>query len=369
MPPIFYPSLHDRPREGGFSLTGYMTLLIAVIMLPMLALVTIIAWDYGTAARRTIEAQRLDVANNIKILIDREIEQTAGFLGGISNAQGLRQSRPEVIARVSAQASSRGFQSLIVYDLEGSPTPESADAAQRVPATSVGLAEIKAGAKFFVSNLIPEAAGKPGLYFVSVPMMSDGKVVAMLSGGLEPRRLQRLLLEAGLREGWQAGIVDRNAVLLARDRMAEKYVGVPGQPPMVAAVRSGNPSGLFDVIDRTGVSVKNAFERSSTSGWVAGVAVPTAVVNAPLWKTALIMTVIGIVMTLVSLLLAVLVASHLSRSIRRLGIAAVAIASGDVVRMPASNIAELQAVSRSIEVTGAVARRDRRANITGVTRS
>ena len=65
-----------------------------------------------------------------------------------------------------------------------------------------------------------------------------------------------------------------------------------------------------------------------------------------------------------SLLLAFLVASHLSRAIQRLGIAAVAIASGDVVRMPASNIAELQDVSRSIEVTGAVARRNRRANIT-----
>jgi Na+-transporting methylmalonyl-CoA/oxaloacetate decarboxylase gamma subunit len=186
----------------------------------------------------------------------------------------------------------------------------------------------------------------------------------MLAGGLQPKRLQRLLFEAGLREGWQAGIVDRNAILLARDRLPEMYVGVVAQQPMVAAVSGGKPSGLFDVVDRTGISVKNSFERSASTGWVVGVAVPTAVVNEPLWRTALIMTGLGIVMTLLSLLLAVLVASHLSRSIRRLGIAAVAIASGDVVRMPASNIAELQDVSRSIEVTGAVARRNRRANVT-----
>ena len=369
MPPVFYPSLHDEPRKGGFSLTGYMTLLIAVIMLPMLALVTIIAWDYGTAARRTIEAQRLDVANNVKILIDREIDQTAGFLGGIAtSAQGLRSSRPDVIARVSAQASARGFQSLIVYDLDGTPTPGSAGAAHHVPATSVGLAEIKAGARFFVSNLIPDAADKPGLYFVSVPFMEDGKVVAMLAGGLQPQRLQRLLFEAGLREGWHAGIVDRNAILLARDTLPETYVGVVAQPPMVAAVGGGKTSRLFDVVDRSGVSVKNSFERLATAGWVVGVAVPTSVVNAPLWKTALMMTGLGIVMTLLSLVLAILVASHLSRSIRRLGIAAVAIASGDVVRMPASNIAELQDVSRSIEVTGAVARRNRRANVTNLNR-
>ena len=364
MRPVFYPSLYDRPQEGGLSLTSYMTLLIAVIMLPMLLLVTIMAWDYGTAARRTIEAQRLDVANNIKILIGREIDQTVGFLSGITiSAQGLRSSRPDVVARVTAQMTDRGFASLIVYDLDGVPTAASAEAAQRVPAASVGLAEIKGGARFFVSNLIPDAGPRPGLYFVSVPFMVDGKLVAMLVGGLQPRRLQRLLFEAGLRDGWQAGIVDRNAVLLARDRLPEMYVGVVSQPPMVEAVRSGKSSGLFDVVNRTGVSVKNAFERSSVTGWTVGVAVPKAVVDAPLWRTAVIMTVIGLVLTLSSLLLAVLVASHLSRAIRRLGIAAVAIASGDVVRMPPSNIAELQDVSRSIEVTGAVARRNRRANL------
>ena len=350
MPPVFYPTLHDRPREGGFSLTGYMTLLIAVVMLPMLVLVTIIAWDYGNAARRTIEAQRLDVANNIKILIDREIDQTAGFLDGLANAQGLRSNRKEAIDRVMGLARDRGFQSLVVYDLAGAPTSASTAVVAPVAADKVGLAEIKAGARFFVSNLIADAGETPGRYFVSVPIVDDGTVVAILAGGLQPKRLQRLLFEAGLRESWQAGIVDRNAVLLARDRLPEMYVGMSGQPPMVEAVRSGKSSGLFDVVDRTGVSVKNAFERSATTGWVTGVAVPKAVVDAPLWKTALVMTVIGIVLTLVSLVLAILVASYLSRSIRRLGIAAVAIASGDVVRMPVSNIAELQDVSRSIEV-------------------
>jgi hypothetical protein len=366
--PIFYPSLHDRPREGGFSLAGYMTLLIAVVMLPMLALVTIVAWDYGNAARRTIEAERLDVANNIKILIDREIDQTTGFLDGLANAQGLRSNRKEAIDRVMGLARDRGFQSLVVYDLAGAPTSASTAVVAPVAAEKVGLPEIKAGARFFVSNLIADAGDKPGLYFVSVPIVDDGKVVAILAGGLQPKRLQRLLFEAGLRESWQAGIVDRNAILLARDRLPEMYVGMSGQPPMVDAVRSGKSSGLFDVVDRTGVSVKNAFERSATTGWVTGVAVPKALVDAPLWKTALVMTAIGIVLTLVSLVLAILVASHLSRSIRRLGIAAVAIASGDVVRMPSSNIAELQDVSRSIEVTGAVARRHIHANVTRLTR-
>ncbi len=361
MAPILYPSSLDRSEKGGLPLSGYMLLLIAAMLLPMLALVAIVARDYGLAARRTIEAQRLDVANNIKILIDREIDQTAGFLDGISNAPGLRNNRAEVIERVADMARERGYRSLAVYDLSGQPTLASVNVAQPPPAASVGLAEIAAGARVFVSNLIPrDGTDKPGLYYVSVPMVEDGKPVAILSAGLPPQRLQRLLFEAGLREHWSAGIVDRNGILLARSRLPERYVGMPSQEQMVQAVHGTASAGLFDVVDRDGIQVKNAFERSSTSGWMTGVAVPAVIVDAPLWHTAIIMTVIGGVLTLVSLALALLVASHLSRAIRRLGIAAVAIASGDMVRMPDSNIAELRDVSRSIEVTGEVARFHRR---------
>ena len=38
MAPVFYPPLHDKTTGGGLSLTGYMLLLIAAIMLPMLIL-------------------------------------------------------------------------------------------------------------------------------------------------------------------------------------------------------------------------------------------------------------------------------------------------------------------------------------------
>ena len=361
MAPVFYPPLHTKTTGGGLSLAGYMLLLIAAIMLPMLILIAIVARDYGSAARRTIEAQRLDVASNIKILIEREIDQTAGFLDGISNAPLLRTGNVEFIERVTAVARQRGYHSITVYDLEGRPTLVSAALGRPVPAANVGLDEIKAGSAVFVSNLMVNAGEKPGLYFVSVPISDEGTVVAMLTAGLPPQRLQRLLFEAGLREGWSAAIVDRDGTLLARSRLAERYVGTPAQAPMVEIARSGRDEGLFDVVDRDGIDVKNSFERSPTSGWVVSVAVPAVIVDAPLWQTAIIMMVVGGVLTLVSLVLASMVASHLSRAIRRLGMAAVAIASGDAVRMPATHIAELRDVSRSIEVTGAVARRDQMA--------
>lgn len=356
----FYPSLQDRPSSGGLSLGGHMLVLIAAILLPMLGLVAIIAWDYGHAVRRTIEVERLDVANNIRIMIDREIDRTVGFLDGISDSPGLRGNNPAIVDRVMGMARGRGFAALTVYGLDGHQMMATAELSPAVTPQAVGLAEIMAGRRYFVSGLIATGE-KPGLYFVSVPIRDKGEVIGMLTGGLPPRRLQGVLAEAGLRKGWTSSIVDRNGILLARGADAELYVGLEAQQPMADAARGKEMSGLFDELNRRGISIKNSFERSATSGWAAGVGVPTEIVEAPLRRTALFMTAIGGILTLASLVFGFLVANHLSRAIRRMGLAAAAIASGDAVRMPESNITELRDVARSIEVTGELARRDRRA--------
>ncbi len=94
-------------------------------------------------------------------------------------------------------------------------------------ASELGVAEVVAGGKPFVSDLVVDAGElKPGLFFVSVPALVDGQVALVLSGGLRPQRLQPLLAEAGLGEGWRAAIVDRKGVILARRDQPDLDVGV-----------------------------------------------------------------------------------------------------------------------------------------------
>ena len=115
-------------------------------------------------------------------------------------------------------------------------------------------------------------------------------------------------------------------------------------------------SGLFDVVSRDGIEVKNSFQRSALTGWTAGVAVPASVVNAPLLTTALILTAVGLCFTLLALLLASLVAGRITRAVYQIGQAVVAYASGDVVPLPTKTLAELRDVLRVIEGTAAMGR-------------
>ena len=347
-----------RPASGNLSIRSHLLLLIAGILVPMLALVALLAWNYGVAARQAIEAQRLDVAINLTNLIDREIQAIAGFLSGISMSPALQAADPVIFERIAGASRQRGFEVLYLFDAAGrllltSPSPPASPAAA---AQYAGVAEVAAGLSVHVSGWQAATADRAALFFVSIPIRVGARTELVLAGGLSPQRLQALFAAAGLPADWRSGIVDREGIILARSRSPEMPVGIPAQEAMIEAARSGQRSGLFDVVSRDGVEVRNAFQRSQLSGWTAAVAVPVAIVDEPLWASLRILGAMGLGLTLLGLLLGLLVAHRITRAVRRLGHAVVALASGDDVDLPTNTVTELRDVLRVIESTAAMRR-------------
>ena len=73
--------------------------------------------------------------------------------------------------------------------------PASTDVASAA-APGLGVEQVVATGKPLVSDLVRGGGFKPGLIFVSVPIMVDGKVAFVSSGGVRPQRLQGILAEA-----------------------------------------------------------------------------------------------------------------------------------------------------------------------------
>lgn len=361
MSPSYPGPLPARKFAAGlFTIRSYLLLLIAAVIVPMMVLVAILAWDCGTAGRRTIEAQRLDAANNLKHLVDREIQATAGYLSGLAPSLARHPVDARVAADALAAARSNGFVTLVMHDRTGRQlflAPSGIEAGLTA-ARALGVAEVVASHKPFVSDLVPDAGAlKPGLFFVSVPVLVDGQVALVLSGGLPPQRLQPLLAEAGLGDGWRAAIVDREGIILARWERPDLYVGAPAQKPMIEVARGKQSSGLFEVVSRDGIEMKNSYVRSAFSGWTAAVAVASSVVDAPMYRTALTMAAAGLVLALASLLLGALVAGRISRAVQQLGVASAAFASGFPVPLPTSKLTELRDVAQAMQVSAERARR------------
>src|SRR5882724_1068758 len=111
------PMNHQEPEtfppagsvSGLFTIRSYLLLMIGTIIAPMMLLVAILAWDYGAAGRRTIEAERLDVASNLMILMDREIQATSSFLAGVATSLPQQPSGPRIPEGVVIPAMASGF--------------------------------------------------------------------------------------------------------------------------------------------------------------------------------------------------------------------------------------------------------------------
>jgi hypothetical protein len=349
------PSRPARRVFADLSIRAYLVLLIAAVLVPMLVLAGVLAWHYADAERRTIEAQRFDVANNLGHLIDRDIEGMAGFLNGVALSPRLQAADPEIARRVVTFARQRGFESFGLFDRSGKLLVSMPDNGPPfASADVVGVAAVVGGQPLFVSDLQRTPDGKPGPYYISVPVLRDGELVGVMTGGVSARHLQKLFGEAGLRESWRAGIVDRQGTILAISRNSETLVGVRAQEPLVMAVHSGRANGLFDVVSRDGMKMSNSFQRSAVSGWTAAVAVPTAVIEEPFRNTALVLGMAALLLTLIGLLQAVVVASAIAGSVRQLGAAVVAFASRREVMLPPWTMRELRDVLRVIESTAAM---------------
>jgi hypothetical protein len=355
------PPAQAGSKFGFLSIRTLLVMLIIGIMVPMLCQVAVLAWYFGVACQQTIEAQRLDVSTNIGYLIDREIQGRAGYLSGVGLSPSFEAGQPETVRRITEHAIERGFEALALFDSQGQlqfAAPAAMEPLFAKP-ERLGLGSLGLGSTVAVSDFLSVGEGRPSLFVVSVPITIDGKLKYILSGALTPKRIQALFADpqSGLRDSWAAGVVDRKGIIIARSQRPEAFVGVLAQKPMVEAAAGNKSSGVFDVISRDGISIVNTYLRSQLSGWTVGVAVPSAIVNAPLWESMFGMLALALGLTLIAVFLAIVVANRIARAVHQLGRAAVAFAAGDVVPVEISGTANVEDVSQALEAAASTAYR------------
>ena len=265
--------------------------LIAVSVLPLLALSGWLAASRAEAERQGIEARRFDLVNNLTFLIEREISHIEGVLLGLSTSPELgsgdfatfRRQAETVVASaelgVIAVLDKTG-QQLVSTDLaDGQPLPKRDD-----------LTPIQAAfdGQNVVSQLTEGTASKRPVILITIPVRRDGQIVYALSAGLFPERLTKLFAEAGIPVNWTSAVVDRNGRFIARNLNPQQYIGKLARPELGRAAIGIANVGEFDNVNLEGIKTANSFRRSTITGWTSVVSVPKSVLNAPLYRTTTI---------------------------------------------------------------------------------
>jgi signal transduction histidine kinase len=129
---------------------------------------------------------------------------------------------------------------------------------------------------------------KPGTTIIALSLRinhDDGTMKGFLTTVLSQDRLGTILGSHKVPEGWMKGLYDRRLQPIVTMRGAETPSHIPVPGALAARLAAGSPTetveGLIEGVDERGVPVLVAYRSSGATNWTTLVAVPLALVNAP----------------------------------------------------------------------------------------
>jgi signal transduction histidine kinase len=331
------------------SVRTFMVGLILVIVLPLLAFSAFLVL-------RSAEHEQEIMANTVRertqaaaAAVDQEIGLLRARLFAIAASRHLQAGN---LASFHAQASEVARElglTIVLSDPDGQeiintrvpfggklPVSAAYEAIRRV---------VKTGQPD-VSDLTTGAVSKEPLVAISVPVLRDDRVAYVLSFNIISR-MPKILAQLELPPAWIAAIDDRKGITIARSRDADRYVGQVVRREIMDRHSESN-EGWFPLVSRDGIPVYNSFTHIKTVGWTIAIGIPDSILFAPVRRSTMILILLGVVTVLVAVVLASVIGRHIARSITTLVAYAEGVGRGKPLPVEATGIKETDAVACSL---------------------
>lgn len=356
-----------RPRRGGCprawrfgrKLRSRLVLLVLVTLLPLVLFATFLILLSAHEARRTTERGMRNTARALALAMDREVAEVHAALGLLALSRPLAAGDlagfyeqclealsllpPNAWLTLSDRYGQMRVNTRVPY---GTPLPMRAarDVVQTIVVTD----------RPSQSDLVVDALTQQLVVTLDVPVFRNGEVDAVLSLTRPAATLGRLFSEQRLPPGWVAGLNDRQHRIIARNHKPERFIGAPVTPRM-AERSAAAEEGWFSNISKEGTPIYSAFSRVRSTGWTMVLSVPAAVVDAPGQRFVWLLVSGGLVLSAVSVGVALRLGWHLAAPIRGLVPATEALAQGlPVPRAPAGAVQEVQEVAAALHEAAAL---------------
>ena len=313
-----------RPKTIRFEIVS----LVAIILIPLVSVITLLAVNLASAKRQLIEVELVDIAGQVTTMADRDVANVIGMLRGLATSGDLVTGE---LADFKKHAAALAAQPHIVQILAFDPTGTTVAAARSPEATSIAddpdlIRRVFAG-RSVVSPVRGEGL-KNTTVVVAVPVVVHGRIIFGVAAEIHVEHLSKLFGVAGLKKDWAAAIVDENGRYVARSLDAERRVGQLARPALVEAARRISDKGMFENVTYEHVPMLNAYRRSPLTGWTSVIAVPRALLNAPLFLYIAYVSVGSAGVLLLTLGLASVQAARIAEPVQNLSQGATALVEG-----------------------------------------
>ena len=277
------------------ALLGHLTLgiqarlviLVLSTVLPLVGLASFAMIRTVDDERARIERDAKERVANLLADVDRQITSIQAELRVLAVSPSLQSGDFAAFDHQMREALKIQGTSIVLHDTKaqqllstnrpfGEPLPRATNSEMHDRVVETGQPQI--------SDLIIGAVLRRPILTVGVPVFRNGKVAYVLAMGIGPEILSALLNEQNLPPGWNAGIFDRNCLIVAHNRDLGHLIGQPATPVLRAQI-SKSLEGWFSSVTKEGLPVYSAFRRSPITGWTVAVGLPREFVDAPLRRT------------------------------------------------------------------------------------
>lgn len=320
-------------RRRSFGIQARLTMLAVVTAMPLVALACF-------AILRTVDYQRTQIqqevrerVENLLANVDRQISAIQAELQVLAVSPSLQEGDFAGFDRQMRAALKIRGTSIVLHDTKGQqllstnrpfgePLPRATNTEMHDRVVATGKPQI--------SDLLMGAVLRRPILVVGVPVFQDGRVVYVLAMGLGPEILSSLLEEQSLSPDWTAGILDRNGIIVARNRELDRFLGKPASPMLLEAMREPAENWVPNVTS-DGIPVYSTFRRSPITDWTVAIGLPREFVDAPLRRAQLLALAGGAATLALSLVLGWWMARAIRRPVGALTSATKALGRGEPV--------------------------------------
>src|SRR5260370_4683782 len=251
---------------------GFQARLVILTLATVLPLVALA----GFGILRTVDDQRQQIERDVRervaslvAAVDREISNVQISLQILARSPSLQAGDLKAFATQLQQALevegiAIGLHDTNAEELVATPRP-SGDLPPRRTNREMVANIVGSGAPH-VSNLFNATALRRPIVTVGVPVFRDGRGAYVLTMALDPARLSEILKDQNIPSAWTVGIIDRKAVVVARNRDLDRFFGQPVTPALRGRIAGGAQAGWFSNVTSEGLAVYAAFPRSRMTG-------------------------------------------------------------------------------------------------------
>ena len=339
--PVTAPAQHGSGR--GRPIAVYLVLFGLAVALPALLFSGYLLYRFEDVSRASATRVAQDTAASIRDIVDREIGAMSTTLRVLSTSGFLKAGDLAAFHERATDALDGTGTYVILADEEGLQLLNT-----RVPyGASLGrisdfatVERALADDRVYVSDLFYGSVAKQYVVNVALPITLDSGSRAVLVMTRNAESLDTILRQLKLEPGWAGALIDRKGAVIAST--GDEVTGEKAS--FLATGAAEIPVTPVTFAGRTGEMVV-ATRRAAESGWRAAASVPSAVIEAPLWRSLNLLLAVGAGLLVLTGLLALGFARIMARPMRKLAVQANALGHGTPISVLESPVREVNEVS------------------------